>query len=108
MLELFRLARWHAIPLPPAGGRTSVIAVEDRARLLVMLPASNALIRAIVEPVDGHPEGWDHRELARAIGAAVGKPVLPLPLPRVVLQAVSRLDRLFRGKTAKLTAGPVR
>lgn len=108
MLELFRLARWHAIPLPPAGGRASVIAAKDLARLLVMLPTSNALTRTIAEPDDGHPEGWDHRDLARAIGAAVGKTVLPLPLPRVMLQAVSRLDRLFRGKKAKLTADRVR
>nr|MDQ2879262.1 SDR family oxidoreductase [Pseudomonadota bacterium] len=42
MLELFRLAKWRVIPLPPAGGRMSVIAVEDLARLLVALPLSNA------------------------------------------------------------------
>ena len=38
----------------------------------------------------------------------MGKRVLPLPLPRFVLRAVSAVDRLARGKNAKLTADRVR
>jgi uncharacterized protein YbjT (DUF2867 family) len=108
MLELFKLARRHVVPLPPAGGRLSVIAVEELVRLLIALPTSNALTREIVEPDDGRPDGWDHRELARAIGLATGSSVLPLPLPRFILDAVSAGDRLFRGKGAKLTPDRVR
>ena len=103
MLELFRLAKKHVMPLPPAGGRMSAIAVGELVRLLVALPASNALSRQIVEPDDGTPHGWDHRDFARAIGGAVGSKVLPLPLPRFVLNAIAALDGLFRGKKAKLT-----
>lgn len=103
MLELFKLAKRHVMPLPPAGGRMSVIAVGELVRLLVALPASNALSREIVEPDDGTPDGWDHRDFARAIGAAMGSKVLPLPLPRVLLNAIAALDGLFRGKKAKLT-----
>ena len=47
-----------------------MIAVEELARLLVSLPTSNALTRQVIEPDDGRPDGWDHRELARAIGIA--------------------------------------
>jgi len=103
MLELFRLAKKHVVPLPPAGGRMSVIAVGDLVRLLVALPASNALSRQIVEPDDGTANGWDHRDFARAIGGAMGSKVLPLPLPRFILDAIAALDGLFRGKKAKLT-----
>ena len=108
MLELFKLAKRHVMPLPPAGGRLSVIAVEELVRLLIALPVSNALIRQTVEPDDGRPDGWDHRELARAIGVATDSNVLPLPLPRFILDAVSAGDRLFRGKGAKLTPDRVR
>ena len=103
MLELFKLAKRHIVPLPPAGGRMSVIAVGELIRLLLALPTSNALIREIVEPDDGTPNGWDHRDFARAIGAAMDSKVLPLPLPRPVLNAIAALDALFRGKNAKLT-----
>ncbi|MEO5938334.1 MAG: NAD(P)H-binding protein [Sphingomonas sp.] len=108
MLELFKLAKKHVMPLPPAGGRLSVIAVEELVRLLIALPMSNALTREIVEPDDGRPDGWDHRDLARAIGIATGSKVLPLPLPRLILDAVSAGDRLVRGKGAKLTPDRVR
>jgi len=103
MLELFKLARYHVMPLPPAGGRMSAIAVGDLVRLLLALPISNALIRETVEPDDGTPSGWDHRDFARAIGSAMDKKVLPLSLPRPVLGSIALLDRLFRGKNAKLT-----
>lgn len=103
MLELFKLAKTHVMPLPPAGGRMSVIAVGELVRLLVALPASNALSREIVEPDDGAANGWDHRDFARALGTATGRKVLPLPLPRFVLNAIAALDGLFRGKKAKLT-----
>lgn len=103
MLELFRLAKYRVMPLPPAGGRMSAIAVSELVRLLLALPASNALVRQIVEPDDGAPDGWDHRDFARAIGDAMGTTVMPLSLPRLVLSTIATIDGLFRGKKAKLT-----
>lgn len=103
LLELFRLARRHIVPLPPAGGRMSLIAVEDLALLLLTLATGDALVLQVVEPDDGAPDGWEHRDLARAIGTAVGVRVLPLPLSRPLLSAAGVADRALRGAGAKLT-----
>ena len=107
MLELFRVARWGFIPLPP-DGRLSVIAGEDLARLLLALAGSAAGIGALYEPDDGMPRGWDHRVFARAIGRAIGRRILPLPIPEALLLLGARADRLARGSGAKLTPDRVR
>lgn len=103
MLELFRLAQRHIVPLPPSGGRLSVIAVEDLVELLLRLATTDLLLHEIIEPDDGAARGWNHPGLVRAIAEAVGRRALPLPLPRVVLSGVAALDRLARGPRAKLT-----
>lgn len=103
ILELFRAARWGVVPMPPAG-RTSVVHVRDLARLLLALTnPSDLASRQIYEPDDGRPQGWSHRELGKAIGAAVGRRVWVPNLPRGVLSSAARLDRLVRGDRAKLT-----
>jgi len=108
MLELFRLAKRHIVPLPPAGGRMSAIYVGDLTRLLITLATGDALHHAITEPDDGAPGGWDHRDFARALGRAMKARIFPLPLPRPMLDTVSTADRALRGKRAKLTHDRVR
>lgn len=104
MFELFRTARMGFVPLPP-GGATSIIHVSDLARLLIdLVDAQPALVRKkTFEPDDGREGGWSHKEMAQAIGAAVGRRVFAPHLPRVVLQGAATLDKLFRGPKAKLT-----
>jgi nucleoside-diphosphate-sugar epimerase len=109
MLDLFRAAKWGVVPLPP-GGATSIIHADDLARLLVVLAASNAAPtkKRLYEPDDGREGGWSHKELAQAIGQAVGKrSVLAPHLPRIILDAAATADRLLRGDRAKLTADRV-
>lgn len=101
MLELFRVARFGLALLPP-GGRISVIEVGDLGRLLLALAATDRCPGEI-DPDDGRAGGWPHPEFARAIGRAVGRRVLALSLPRAVLMAGARIDRLVRGRKAKLT-----
>lgn len=101
MFELFRLASKGLALLPP-GGRLSVIHVADLARLLLTLAECDPGKR-IYEPDDGHDGGWSHAEFAHAIGAAVGRRVRPLPMPRWVMRAAARADGLVRGDKAKLT-----
>lgn len=98
-LDVFRLARFGLAFLPPPG-RLSAIMVDDLARLIVAL-AERGNARTVFEPDDGHP--LTHTAYARAIGRAVQRRVVALPLPASVLRIGARADRLLRGKRAKLT-----
>jgi nucleoside-diphosphate-sugar epimerase len=102
MYDLFRFARYGVLPLPP-GGQLSIIHVEDLCRLVLACLSNPASHAEIFEPDDGRENGWSPVELARAIGRAVRHKVLPLPLPKALLLAGVRIDRLIRGDKAKLT-----
>ena len=105
MRDLFRMARRGLVFTPPAG-RLSVIEVGDLGRLLLALARAPAAGQ-VLEADDGRPGGWSHAEFARAIGVAVGKAARPVALPRPLLALAARVDRLVRGKRAKLTADRV-
>lgn len=103
LLELFKAARFHVMPMPPAG-RASMIHVDDLARLLLDLVPSGAHVSGqIFEPDDGREQGWAHAELARAIGEAMGRKVWAPAMPKALLMGAARLDRLLRKDKAKLT-----
>lgn len=111
MFELFRSAKFGLVPLPP-GGATSIIHVSDLAELLITLTVGAhrqaAIIKKTFEPDDGREGGWAHKEMAQAIGRAVGKKRVFAPhLPTGVLGLGARTDRLLRGDKAKLTADRV-
>ncbi|MGY6552757.1 MAG: NAD-dependent epimerase/dehydratase family protein [Erythrobacter sp.] len=110
MFELFRTAKAGIVPLPP-GGATSIIHASDLAELLIALAAPSngaAAARAskqIFEPDDGREGGWSHKDLAKAIGRAVGKGRIFAPnMPAGALRLAAKADRLLRGNGAKLTA----
>jgi len=103
MLELFRMANRGFMLLPP-GGRLSVIAVTDLARLLVALCDDRArTIAHLYEVDDGRAGGWTHAEFGHAIGGAIGRRVRALAVPAWLLHAAARGDRAIRGAKAKLT-----
>ena len=102
--EMFRLARWGIMPVPPREGRASIIHVDDLARLLLALvPGGEDVSHRVFEPDDGHKHGWSHYELARAIGWAMGRRPWVVHLSRASLDRAARADRLVRGSTARLT-----
>ncbi len=102
-LDVFRTARLGLAFMPPPG-KLSLIAVEDFARLLTILVATDGP-RAVLEVDDG--QVLTHAELASAMGAAVGRRVMTLHLPKGLLNLGARIDRKLRGPGAKLTADRV-
>ncbi len=104
MFEMFRIARWGLMPMPPSDGRTSVIHVDDLARLLLALvPGGEGVTGQVFEPDDGRKHGWSHYELARAIGWALGRRPWVIHLSRASLERAARADRFLRRHRAKLT-----
>jgi len=101
MLELFRLAK-KGLALMPRGGRISLIEVGDLGRLLLALATTDGC-NQILDADDGTESGWSHKQFAQAIGTALGKRVASFALPRMLLMAGAHMDRLVRGKNAKLT-----
>ncbi|MGE0775168.1 MAG: NAD-dependent epimerase/dehydratase family protein [Sphingomonadaceae bacterium] len=107
MLELFRMAKRGFMVMPPEG-RLSIIEVSDLSRLLLACARQDGGARKTYEVDDGTVRGLTHKDFATAIGEAVGKRVVVLSAPAALLHGTSALDRLLRGKNAKLTRDRVR
>lgn len=104
MFELFRAAKFGFVPVPPEGS-TSIIHVEDLARLLVALAPVDPVSKGqTYEPWDDNAFGYEHKELARMIGEAMGNDnVTAAALPSKVMRLGAQIDGLLRGNKAKLT-----
>lgn len=102
LLALFRAAKLGLVPLP-SKGRTSVIAVEDLARLMLACLEKSMSFGRTYEPDDNRPDGWSQQELAEAIGEAVGRRVRTVTLPAAMIRAAAMADSLVRRGKAKLT-----
>jgi uncharacterized protein YbjT (DUF2867 family) len=104
IFEVFRLARWGVMPMPPRDGRSSVIHVDDLARLLLALvPGGEGVTGRSFEPDDGRKQGWSHYELARAIGWAMGRRPWVLHLGQTALERAARADQFLRRDKARMT-----
>ena len=102
-LEMFRAARWGVVPTPKEG-RSSLIHVDDLARLLLaLIPGGEEVTHLVFEPDDARAGGWSHYELARAIGWAMGRRPKVIGLSRAMMERAARADMLFRRGKARLT-----
>ncbi len=101
-LELFKMAKMRLMLLPPEG-RVSMIHVGDLCRLLLALAEARQPSRVTFEPSDGRAGGWSHKQLARALGDAVGRRNLALSMPAAMLRLGAVVDQLVRRERAKLS-----
>ena len=102
-LELFRMANLRLMLLPPRG-RVSLLHADDLARLLLLLAASEEPSGVLYEPDDRREHGWSHKQLAQAIGRAVGRSNVSLSMPGAMLKLGAVVDQLVRRERAKLSA----
>ena len=100
MLDIYRLAARGLYVAPP--GRISLIHVDDLAAALLAL-ANGGPSHTTLEIDDGTPRGYSHPEFAHAIGAALNRRPLVVPLPLSMLRMAARI-----GLSAKLTADRAR
>lgn len=103
-LDLFKAAKFGMVPVPPEG-RSSLIHVQDLARLLVALAARNPITTGqTYEPWDDNAFGYEHKELASMIGDAMDNPnTKAVSLPPAVMEFGAKVDGFLRGPKAKLT-----
>lgn len=103
MLGLYRLAA-RGIALAPGGpaARISILHVDDLARALLAL-AGGGPTGTVLEIDDGRGDagGYSHAEFGRAIGAALDRPAVVVPVPAAVLNAAAGAATL----AARLTGG---
>ncbi len=103
-LDMFKAARWGLMPMPPREGRSSLLHVDDLARLLLALvPGGEGVTHQVFEPDDGKHGGWSHYEVGRAIGWAMGRRPWVVHLSRQSLLRAARGDMALRRHKAKLT-----
>jgi len=113
-LGLLRLMGHGWLPTPrPAGGRVSLIHVDDLCTALQVLLTADLPSGAIYEVDDGKTGGHGWPDIAAAGAAVFGRPVRPFGLPRGLLTGVAQLNEivarlsrrapmLSRGKVAEL------
>ena len=101
-LALFQLAA-RGLALIPSDGRVSMIEVSDLCRALLALAAAPAT-RAVHEVSDG--VSLNHRQLADALGVAVGRRVMPVAVPGWAMRGAATLATAVaraRGQTSRLS-----
>lgn len=102
-LELFKAAAMGFVPLPPPG-RLSLIHADDLARLLLAVAEPTAPSKVVLEPDDGQPGGYTHKEFARALADAQDRRAISFHVPAPLIRAGARIDGILRRNKSKLTS----
>lgn len=111
-LSLFQAAKLGIAPLPSARARASLIHVADlSAALIAALQADSCVHGHVAEVHDGQPDGYLLADLYKRIGAALGKRVMLVPVPGILLRGVGQANAVlapFLGRVPMVTPGKVR
>ncbi len=109
-LSYFKTAERGLAPEPMGNGaRLSLIHVADLAEALALALAPS-VPAAVYEIDDGRAGGYGYADMAESAGAALGRRLMRLPVPRPVMAAVAGVNGLWQslgGATRILTAGKV-
>ena len=110
-LAYFRVAARGLAPRPRLdGARLSLIHVEDLAEALA-LAVERPPPASVYEIDDGREGGYGYGDMAAAAGAALGRAVRSLPIPRIAMEAVgwaNGLRHALGGAAQILTPAKVR
>lgn len=111
-LSLFQATKLGLAPLPNARARASLIHVNDlSAALIASLEADEALHGHVAEVHDGQPGGYLLSDLYKRIGATLGKRVMLVPVPGILLRGAGQANAVlapFLGRVPMVTPGKVR
>ena len=111
-LSLFQAAKLGVAPVPNARARASLIHVSDlSAALIASLEADGSLHGHVAEVHDGQPGGYLQADLYKRIGAALGKRVILVPVPGLLLRGLGQANAVlapFLGRVPMVTPGKVR
>jgi nucleoside-diphosphate-sugar epimerase len=109
-LSYFKTAERGIAPEPMGtGARLSLIHVVDLADALALTLAARPSA-SVYEIDDGRVEGYGYADMAAAAGAALGRRLTRLPVPRPVMAAVAGVNSLLQslgGPIRILSAGKV-
>ena len=110
-LAIFRAASHLIFPLPgPRKGRLALIHAADAASAIVSLCGHGPAGR-VFELTDERIEGYAWPEIIAALETSLGKKVLALPLPALVVRAAAAANTLaakIGGQTPVFTTGKAR
>lgn len=101
VFEFFKLAKYGVVPLPTAAtGQLQMIHARDLARALLLAATSRAA-SGVYHVAEARAYGWE--EMARMVGAALGRNVRVPRIPGPVLVAAATLSETISGLLGKST-----
>ncbi|HET9438609.1 MAG TPA: NAD-dependent epimerase/dehydratase family protein [Longimicrobiales bacterium] len=101
VFQFFRMANRGVVPLPStATGQLQMIHARDLARSL-LLAATSSAAHGVYHVAESRAYGWE--EMARMVGAALGKQVRVVRMPAAVIKVAAGIVETIAGLVGKST-----
>jgi dihydroflavonol-4-reductase len=102
VLKVFRLARLGVAPVLGRGDQElSAVHAADLAEALIAAGSATSTVNGTYTAC--HPEVFTSREFGRAVGSAMGRTVLSIPIPRRAGEAVLAITETVARLTGRVT-----